>query len=61
VNNAAVLTFGESEWQPTELLAHQFDVNVFGVHRVTKAFLPELRKVRGRVVNMIRYTIKQTG
>ena len=30
VNNAAVLSFGEAEWQPTQMLEHQFAVNVIG-------------------------------
>ena len=50
VNNAGVIERGEIEWMPMESCMKQFEVNTFGVMRVTKAFLPLLRKSKGRVV-----------
>lgn len=56
VNNAAVLTFGEVEWQPVDMVRRQFEVNVIGSHIVTKAFLPLLRKgENARIVNMVSF------
>lgn len=51
VNNAGVGTAGEVEWTPMEEIINIFDVNTIGIIRVTKAFLPLLRKSKGRVVN----------
>ncbi len=54
VNNAGIAL----DWFPgseltVETLQKTFDTNVFGVFRVTKAFLPLLKKSRsGRIVNL---------
>ncbi|KAF8793642.1 retinol dehydrogenase 7-like [Argiope bruennichi] len=53
VNNAGVIERGELEWTPLELYRQQFEVNTFGVVSVTQAFLPLLRKFKGRVVTMV--------
>lgn len=50
VNNAGVAIFSEIEWCSMAAIEHMFDVNVLGAVRVTKAFLPLLRKCKGRVV-----------
>jgi NAD(P)-dependent dehydrogenase (short-subunit alcohol dehydrogenase family) len=50
VNNAGILVPGPLELLSTDDLRRQFDVNVFGVHAVTRAFLPMLRPTRGRLV-----------
>ncbi len=42
VNNAGIAVAGPLAWLPTDELARQLDINVLGVHRVTKAFLPLL-------------------
>ncbi len=42
VNNAGIAIAGPLAWIDTEALAYQLDVNLLGVHRVTKAFLPLL-------------------
>ncbi len=52
VNNAGVIVQGPQELLPTEEWQRQFDVNVFGPVRVTRAFLPLLRRGSGRVVNI---------
>lgn len=55
VNNAGVLHFLPFEWGPEgiDIFTKQLDVNVLGVIRVTKAFLPLLRKSKdSRIVNM---------
>lgn len=52
VNNAGVAVAGPLEALPTQRLREQYDVNVFGLHAVTQAFLPLIRKTRGRIVNM---------
>jgi len=52
VNNAGIAMGGPLEVLPMKELRRQFDVNVFGALAVTQAFLPQLRRARGRIVNM---------
>ena len=53
VNNAGYGQFGPVEDVPVELLDRQFDVNVYGPHRLTRAVLPHMREAgRGRIVNV---------
>ncbi|MBI4557798.1 MAG: SDR family oxidoreductase [Candidatus Hydrogenedentes bacterium] len=52
VNNAGINIAGPLELLPVDELRRQFEINVFGLVTVTQAFLPLLRKGRGRVVNM---------
>jgi NAD(P)-dependent dehydrogenase (short-subunit alcohol dehydrogenase family) len=52
VNNAGVIVQGPQELLPAEEWQRQFDVNVFGPARVTRAFLPLLRGTPGRIVNI---------
>ncbi|KAH7933958.1 hypothetical protein HPB49_019590 [Dermacentor silvarum] len=52
VANAGVLRSGLLEWLSTDTIVDVFDVNVFGVLRVTKCFLPLLKKSNGRVVTV---------
>lgn len=52
VNNAGIAKFGLLEWGQISDYEKLFDVNVLGMCRVTRAFLPLLRKSKGRVVNV---------
>ena len=52
VNNAGIVVAGPLEFLPLDKIRQQFEVNVFGQLAVTQAFLPLLRKARGRIVNM---------
>jgi len=52
VNNAGIAVGGPLEFVRPEDVRRQFDVNVFGLLRVTQAFLPMLRDARGRIVNI---------
>lgn len=53
VNNAGYGACGPLEGASEEKMQHQFDVNVFGVIRMTKAILPHFRKQRsGRIINI---------
>lgn len=52
VNNAGIAVAGPLEVLPLEELRRAFEVNVVGVVAVTQAFLPELRRSRGRIVNI---------
>lgn len=52
VNNAGIAVGGPLEYLPPEALRRQLDVNVVGLHAVTKAFLPAIRRARGRVVHV---------
>ena len=53
VNNAGYAQFGPIEDVPVEAVHRQFDVNVYGAHRLTRAVLPHMRRRReGTVVNV---------
>ncbi|XP_035224003.1 short-chain dehydrogenase/reductase family 9C member 7-like isoform X2 [Stegodyphus dumicola] len=55
VNNAGVGQAALIDWTPISELEKIFAVNTFGVVRVTKTFLPFLKKSRGRVVNVTSF------
>jgi NAD(P)-dependent dehydrogenase (short-subunit alcohol dehydrogenase family) len=50
VNNAGIALAGPLELVPPEALRHQLEVNLVGQVAVTQAFLPALRRTRGRIV-----------
>jgi short-subunit dehydrogenase len=53
VNNAGIGLLGGAEESSTAQAQALFDVNVFGVLRMTKAVLPTMRRQRkGRIINM---------
>lgn len=53
VNNAGFGQFGPVEDLPVDRLHRQFDVNVYGPHRLTRAVLPHMRdRGEGTVVNV---------
>jgi len=52
VNNAGIAVSMPLEFLPLEELRRQFEVNVVGQVAVTQAFLPHLRRGRGRIVNV---------
>lgn len=56
INNAGVLTPGPIEVLPLDAIRREFDVNVFGALSVINAYLPALRKARGRVVQVSTWT-----
>ena len=52
VNNAGIAVAGPLEYLPLDALRRQLEVNVVGQVAVTQAFLPLLRRNRGRIVFM---------
>jgi NAD(P)-dependent dehydrogenase (short-subunit alcohol dehydrogenase family) len=52
VNNAGIGVGGPLEFVDIDELRRQFEVNVFGQVAVTQAFLPLIRRARGRIVNV---------
>ncbi|MGH3002177.1 MAG: SDR family oxidoreductase [Gaiellaceae bacterium] len=52
VDNAGIAVAAPLEFLPPDELTRQLDVNVVGQLRVTQAFLPALRRARGRIVLM---------
>ena len=53
VNNAGYGQFGPVEDVPTDAVADQFDVNVYGPHRLTRAVLPHMREQEdGTIINV---------
>jgi NAD(P)-dependent dehydrogenase (short-subunit alcohol dehydrogenase family) len=52
VNNAGIAVSMPLEFLPLDELRRQLEVNLVGQLAVTQAFLPYLRRVRGRIVNV---------
>ena len=52
INNAGVAAMGPLELVPVNAWRFQFEVNVIGLVSVTQACLPQLRRGRGRIVNI---------
>ena len=52
VNNAGITVQGPLEFVPLAMFEQQLKVNVTGQLAVTQAFLPQIRKNRGRIVFM---------
>jgi NAD(P)-dependent dehydrogenase (short-subunit alcohol dehydrogenase family) len=52
VNNAGIVKPGPLEFQPLDDFRHQLEVNLVGPLAVTQAFLPLIRRGRGRIVNV---------
>ena len=52
INNAGVLITGPSAEIDVEQVQWLFDVNVFGVYRVTQAFAPLIIENQGRILNI---------
>ena len=53
INNAGQMYFGIAEAFTGEELSRQLDVNVVGIHRVTRAFLPSMReRASGLIINV---------
>lgn len=52
VNNAGYGLYGPMEDIPVEALHEQFDVNVYGPHRLTRAALPLVREAEGTICNV---------
>jgi NAD(P)-dependent dehydrogenase (short-subunit alcohol dehydrogenase family) len=56
ISNAGILTPGPIEILPLAAIRREFEVNVFGAMSVMNAFLPALRKARGRIVQISTWT-----
>lgn len=53
INNAGLFAAGLSETYTPEQMREMFDVNVFGIQRVIRAALPQMRKKRsGLIINI---------
>ena len=52
VNNAGIVIGGPLEYLTSNEMRAQFEVNVFGLHAVTREFLPLVRRARGRIVHV---------
>ena len=52
VNNAGIAVGGPLEYLSADRLRRQFEVNVVGLHAVTQAFIPLIRRARGRIVHI---------
>jgi len=63
VNNAGVIAYGPFDWGTVDTYKKVFEVNTFGMARVTRTFVPLLRQSKGRIVNLVgsasRYTHPQ--
>ncbi len=50
VNNAGISTFGEVEFTTMDTYKQVSEVNLWGTIRVTKAFLPLIRRSKGKII-----------
>lgn len=50
INNAAVMIFGEFEWQTDEQIRNQVEVNLLGSMRVTRELMPIIRAHSSRII-----------
>lgn len=55
VANAGIFEFKEFEWFSSSEIQKTFDVNVFGMTRTARTFLPLLRQSRGRLILVASY------
>lgn len=46
------MCFGETEWQTSDIIEQQIAVNLSGTIKVTKSFLPLVRKHKSRIINV---------
>ena len=56
ISNAGILTPGPLEVLSLDAIRREFEVNVFGALSVMNAFLPALRKARGRIIQISTWT-----
>lgn len=62
VNNAGIAVIGMIEWsKDIKDIQAVLDVNLYGVIRVTKAFLPLIRKSKGRIINISSAASRETA
>ncbi|KAK3579470.1 hypothetical protein CHS0354_028278 [Potamilus streckersoni] len=52
VNNAGIESLSDIEMAPIECFKSNAEVNLYGMVRVTKAFLPTIRTYKGRIINV---------
>uniref|UniRef100_A0A0A9XQ23 D-beta-hydroxybutyrate dehydrogenase, mitochondrial n=1 Tax=Lygus hesperus TaxID=30085 RepID=A0A0A9XQ23_LYGHE len=52
VNTGTWSVYGQSEWVPPSVYRKTLEINLLGVINLNKAFLPMLRKTKGRIVNV---------
>ena len=52
VNNAGIAFPGPIEWVTVEEVKRVVDINLWGMVSLAKAFLPTLKRTKGRVVNV---------
>ncbi|XP_076384024.1 SDR family oxidoreductase shroud [Megalopta genalis] len=50
INNAALMIFGEFEWQTEEQIRSQVEVNFLGTMRITRELMPMIRAHSSRIV-----------
>ncbi|KAJ1532041.1 hypothetical protein ONE63_000675 [Megalurothrips usitatus] len=53
INNEQWAAFGEVEWVPLPVFRQAAEVNLLGAVRVSQVFLPLVRRVKGRIVNVV--------
>ncbi|WKZ23854.1 MAG: SDR family oxidoreductase [Candidatus Dojkabacteria bacterium] len=61
VNNAGVGYIGATEEFSAEEIREQFEVNVFGVHEVTRLALPLLKQSQGKIIMMSSLAARSTA
>ena len=52
VNNAGVAYLADLDMTSEKIMRNIMEVNLFGMVRITKRFLPLVRKSQGRIINL---------
>lgn len=61
VNNAGVARFFDFEWGTIDDFKQTLDVNLVGIARMVREYLPLLRGSQGRIVNVTSIVARMTG
>jgi len=55
VNNAGLNFVGDAELTTMDQYVNEVNINQLGLVRVTKAFLPEIRRIKGFILDVFTY------
>lgn len=59
INNAGVFAYGLLQNEPIDRLSKLLDINVLGVHYLTRAVMPIIKKPYGQIINICSVASKQ--
>ncbi|XP_008487645.1 D-beta-hydroxybutyrate dehydrogenase, mitochondrial [Diaphorina citri] len=60
INNAAIMTFGEFDWKPTDLVMKELNINLIGPMKLTKLFMDLILTHSTRLINICSHCSIET-